>query len=248
MNKNIFIPIVLLLTLSGCSKDELNNDEVIPTVTISFHNHLVASNSMCRSDNNEFLNIIQEQTPNYINVTLKNIDLDKTYKCKSNESITIPIGNYEINGEYNASGSYYSSSDSDVIYKGPCLKCDTFTTTINDNSNKITLNTYYNCFAVFALIDECKSCGIAQFTNVSYDLFKYNKYYYGYFKKDCNITLTPYDDSTEFITTTYKFSTIYNVNKVFAEYGKYYILHPQKVNKTNANFNLIIPDMIQGEI
>jgi hypothetical protein len=78
---------------------------------------------------------------------------------------------------------------------------------------------------------------------------KYNKYYVCYFQnKNINVTLVPYDDSTEFITTTYNFSTTYDVNKIYAEYGKYYVIHPQKVDKTSCSFNVNITDMREGEI
>jgi hypothetical protein len=60
--------------------------------------------------------------------------------------------------------------------------------------------------------------------------------------------LVPYSDSTEFITTTYNFSTTYDINKVFAEYGKYYIIHPQKVDKTASLFEINLENMIEGEI
>ena len=92
--KKILFMLIMCLSFVACSKD--NGEEVTPMVTLSFNQQIVSSNSMTRATTNEFLDIISEQTPDYVNVTLKNLDLNKTYTCKSKETITIPIGNYEI--------------------------------------------------------------------------------------------------------------------------------------------------------
>ena len=234
--KKILITLIMCISFIACGKD--NSEDIIPMVTLSFNQQIVSGNSMTRATTNEFLDIIEEQTPSYINVTLKNLDLDKTYTCKSNESITIPLGNYEISGYYNGSNIY------NLMNSTPNLKCDTFSINIKYDTKTITLNTYYNCYAVFALIDECKTCNY-----YSHSFSKKNKYYVAYFESgDAVVTLTPYDDSTEFITTTYNFSTTYTIGKVYAEYGKYYVIHPQKVDKTLCSFNVNITDMEEGEI
>ena len=240
MKKIIFILVAVCLCVVSCKKHNEDVEVATPMVTISFEQKLVTSNSMVRSTTNEFLDIIEEQTPSYINVTLKNLDLDKTYTCKSNESITIPLGNYEVSGYYNGSNIY------NLMNSAPNLKCDNFSTNIKYDTKTITLNTYYNCYAVFALIDECKTCC---YYSSNYGFYKKNKYYVAYFESgNAVVTLTPYDDSTEFITTTYNFSTTYTIGKVYAEYGKYYVIHPQKVDKTTSSFELVLEDMTEGEI
>ena len=220
-------------------------------VTISFNQQIVSGNSMTRSTTNEFLNIIEEQTPDYVNVTLKNLDLNKTYTCTSNETITIPIGNYEISASKGATSSKAVIGTSGYMYSSPILSMGKINYTITHNTKLITLNVHYACYAVFALIDECKTC-VAYYCNEDVDFYKRGKYYVAYFNyyESCgmDIRLTPYDDSIEFITTTYNFSTTYDVNKVFAEYGKYYVIHPQKVDKSNCGFNINLIDMIEGDI
>lgn len=237
MKKILFI-LMMCISIVACDKHEIEDVETTPMVTISFDQQIVSSNSMTRGTTNEFLDIIEEQTPNYVNVTLKNTDLDKTYTCTSNETITIPIGNYEIYASID-SQAFTNSTTGDIFYKSACLKVDKFTKFINGQSQKITLNTYYNCYAIFALIDECKSCSFSS---------KYNKYYIAYFKNNTKVTLTPYEDSTEFITTTHMFTTTYTVGKIYAEYGKYYVIHPQKVDKTATSFEMNLENMIEGEI
>lgn len=243
--KKILFMLIMCLSFVACSKD--NGEEVTPMVTLSFNQQIVSSNSMTRATTNEFLDIISEQTPDYVNVTLKNLDLNKTYTCKSNETITIPIGNYEISAKIDGAHQPVGTALWYNIYKTPFLKCNTFTYKITPSTNLITLDTYYNCYAIFALIDECQSCTTVLDGKTAY-FNKVNKYYICYFQESSTITLTPYDESTEFITTSYNFSTTYDVNKVFAEFGKYYVIHPQKVDKTSCSFNVNITDMDEGEI
>lgn len=246
--KKILFVLMLCVSMVACKKHEIEDVETTPMVTISFDQQIVTSNSMVRSTTNEFLDIIEEQTPDYVYVTLKNLDLNKTFTCKSNETITIPIGNYEIS----SSNEHYACSG--VIggykYSLPLLKGNTFNSTINNNTKTITLNVYYNCFAVFALIDECKSvsCREDSVYNVYSSFEKQGKYYVSYFQNGCKVDITPYDDSNDFISTSYTFSTTYDVNKVYAEYGKYYVIHPQKVDKVTSSFTMQLPNMVEGEI
>jgi hypothetical protein len=247
MKKILFI-LMLCVSMVACKKHEIEDVETTPMVTITFDQQIVSSNSMVRSTTNEFLDIIEEQTPDYVNVELVNTDLGKTFTCKSNETITIPIGNYEISASIDGTPKPVGSALWYPIYKTPFLKCDKFSFNVTTSSNKIILNTYYDCYAIFAMIDECKDCKTT-LSGETTSFNKYNKYYVCYFQnKNINVTLVPYDDSTEFITTTYNFSTTYDVNKIYAEYGKYYVIHPQKVDKTSCSFNVNITDMQEGEI
>lgn len=248
--KKILFVLMLCASMVACKKHEIEDVETTPMVTISFDQQIVTSNSMVRSTTNEFLDIIEEQTPDYVNVTLKNLDLDKTYTCKSNETITIPIGNYEIYAESESSiGETYPVGDNGYMYSLPKLKCDKFTINVTHNTNTIILNAYYNCYAIFALIDECKSCKTTYRASYVYELPKKNRYYVAYFSGNISeLTLTPYDNSAEFITTTYNFSTTYDVNKTFVEFGKYYVIHPRKVNKTTSSFEINLEDMAEGKI
>ena len=245
--KKIFIFCLMTLVMFSCNK---NTDVENPMVTISFDQQLVSSNSMTRTTSNEFLDIIEKQTPDYVNVTLKNLDLNKTFTCKSNETITIPIGNYEITGG-NISGNkvVLSSVGNYVMYQTPSIKIKTNKYQITIDTEEIILNVFYNCYAVFAEIDENESCKVKLYAD-SYTFYKNGKYYISYFSVDdthpIEISLTPYDNSTEFIATTYIFSKTYDVNKVYAEYGKYYVIHPQKVDKTNSQFIINLDKMEEG--
>ena len=242
--KKILFALMLCVSMVACKKHEIEDVETTPMVTISFDQQIVTSNSMVRSTTNEFLDINEEQTPDYVNVTLKNLDLNKTFTCKSNETITIPIGNYEISAYYNGSSVH------NLMNSVPNLKSDKTNLYVKNDTKTITLNVYYNCYAIFALIDECKTCQYGGSAGTGgYDFSKKAKYYVSYFESgDVRINLTPYDDSTDFISTSYTFSTTYDVNKVYAEYGKYYVIHPQKVDKTSCSFNVNITDMEEGEI
>ena len=78
-----FIAICMLLTIA-CSKDKKEDIILQQTmVTVSFEHRIVEGNSMLRSTSNDFLDIIAEQTPKVVTITLENTDLQKTYKCQS---------------------------------------------------------------------------------------------------------------------------------------------------------------------
>jgi hypothetical protein len=222
----------MALVMYSCNK---NTDVENPMVTISFEQQLISSNSMTRTTGNEFLDIIEQQTPTYVNVTLKNLDLNKTFTCKSNESITIPLGEYEISAESN--GGTMTSSSGGAYYSIPKLKVNTNNIKITATTKEITLNAYYACYAVFALIDECAKCSFST---------KCGKYYVAYFFTDASVTLTPYEEIANLFTTTYEFSIDYIKDKIYAEYGKYYVIHPQSVSKTNSQFTINLDKMEEG--
>lgn len=243
--KKFFILCLMAFVMCSCDNDSVVENSM---VTISFNQQMVTGLPMTRGETNDFLNIIAEQTPTYVNVTLKNLDLGKTFTCKSNESITIPIGNYEISSS-NGSNTY-SDIAGGIKFERPQLKGSRFNSTINNNTKTITLNVYYNCFAVFALIDECKSvsCPESLSSKTGFLFGKHGKYHVSYFQNGCKVNITPYDDSNDFISTSYTFSTTYDVNKVYAEYGKYYVIHPQQVDKVTSSFTMQLPNMVEGEI
>ena len=245
--KKFFVAIILaLVCFCGCSKHEVEPNYV----TISFDKQLVSSNSMTRSTANDFLDIIEEHTSDYVNVTLTNTDLKKTFTCKSNESITIPVGNYNISAYYD--GLYVTVKPYEYreypYSSTPSLKCNTFSKYIDSTNKHIILSVHYSCYAIFALIDECDTPYFCYKNGDECPFPKYNKYYIAYFNEDAKIKLTPYEDSNEFIGTQYEFSTTYDKSKVYAEYGRYYVIHPQSVDKVTSSFTLEIPDMIEGEI
>lgn len=241
--KKFFLLLATCLVIASCEKENINT--TIPsTVTISFKQQVVSSNSMVRSTSNEFLDIIEEQTPKSIDVILTNIDLNQTYACKSDECITVPLGTYEIYA--------YSDNNNDIchlggnMYSRPTLDCSDFTVTVDQDTKTIALNTYYNCYAVFAPIDECERCYSGE-TDV--DFYKQGNYHVAYFHTgDVQIILTPYSNSTDFLQTSYNFTTILNNSKINAEYGKYYVVHPQKIDKTDSSFEINIENMEEGKI
>ena len=232
--KKFFILCLMAFVMCSCNKHNVVEN---PMVTISFNQQIVTGLPMTKGTSNDFLNIIEEQTPTYVNVTLKNLELGKTFTCKSNESITIPLGEYEISAESNGgtmTGSSYGS-----YYSIPKLKVNTNNIKITATTKEITLNAYYACYAVFALIDECAKCSFST---------KYGKYYVAYFFTDASVTLTPYEEIANLFTTTYEFSIDYIKDKIYAEYGKYYVIHPQQVDKVTSSFTMQLPNMVEGEI
>lgn len=205
-------------------------------VTISFDTRIVSGHQMTRADENTFLQIIEEQTPSYVNVTLKNVDSEEVYTCVSNESITIPIGNYDVSAEYVG-----------TEFEEPNLKCDIFNIDITHEISTISLNTYYNCYAIFALIDECvcryeKTGTLYEIPLPQYD----EEYYIGYFSDDRVFNLQAKGDA--FIDTSFEFSVSGANGKIHAELGKYYVLHPDGNPNVSSGFTITLPPMVEGEL
>ena len=124
----------------------------IPTdemVEVSFTHQMVSGRPMVRSGKS-VLEDIANSTPTYLDLKLRNIELDTTFTCKSNESIKIPMGEYEITGEN------VGRTTDNILYDIPPIKCGTFITTIDETINSVSLDVYYDCYAVVALTDECK--------------------------------------------------------------------------------------------
>lgn len=239
--KKIILFALCTLAIVSCKK---NNDEQ-PTqmVTISFEQRIVEGHSMVRSASNDFLDIIEEQTPKVVTVTLKNTDLNKTYTCQSTEQITIPVGNYTISAT--AGGQAFGNSKGHI--KTPLIKSSSQHIVVTSTTDKITLNMSYECYAIFALIDECSACDII-WGVYSGDAEKIGKYYVAYAIDDIEVRLTPYANSTDFSAATIKFVTTYNPTDTFAEFGKYYVVHPTKIDSTTSSFDVQFPTMEEGAI
>ena len=234
MKKFIFISI-FCLTMMSCAKPTTPSE----MVTISFTEKYVESHIITRADDNVYLNTIALHTPEYVNVSLTNKDSGKTFTCKSNESITIPNGNYDVSAEY-------VSTD----YTEPFLKSNKVNTEITKETTSIELNIFYNCYAVFALTSECKACHYRKAPDSLCDISftKFDKVFVGYFNDDRRIKLTPLDDNDDFIQTVYEFSTTKTEGKVYAEYGKYYVVHPSPNPITTSSFITHMPTMTEGEL
>ena len=206
-------------------------------VEVSFSHQMVSGKPMTKGS---VLDVIASSTPTYLDLELRNIDLDTTFICKSNESIKIPMGDYEITGA-NVGDSVYNG-----LYNTPPIKCDTFTATIDDTIDSIALNVYYDCYAVVALADECKEIHLHTTGDKYITYGAFGGYIVRYFKEDIKITLIPKAE-TDFIPTTYEFSPT-STDKIMVEYGKFYMVHPQKDNSTMGSFTIVPPNMSEGEI
>lgn len=226
--------ILLAIAFTGIACNEVATIEET-MVSITFNRQLVSGHQMTKAEENTFLQIIAEQTPNYVNITLTNTDSDAVFTCSSNESITIPTGNYNISAEYIG-----------TEYEEPSLKCNAFNIDITSETSIVTLNTYYNCYAIFALTEECVCRYIKPATLYEIVLPKYENYYIGYFTDDRTFTLDPINDT--FVDTTYEMSLSDVDGKTYAEFGKYYVLHPDGNPNVSSSFTITLPPMVEGEL
>lgn len=235
MKKFIFITTLCVAMLS-CTKFNTTPSDM---VTISFTETFVESHTITRADGNVYLNTIASDTPEYLNVTLTNNESGEMFTCKSNENITVPSGNYVVSAEY-----------TDTEFTKPNLKANTVNINITKETPSVELDVFYNCYAVFALTSECKACHYRKAPDSLYDISftKFDEVFVGYFNDDRRIKLTPLDDNDDFIQTVYEFSTTKTDGKVYAEYGKYYVIHPNPNPNTTSSFITQIPTMTEGEL
>ena len=230
-----------LMAFMVCSCIEYTPIPTDEMVEVSFTHQTVSGRPMVRSGKS-VLEDIANSTPTYLALKLRNIELDTTFTCKSNESIKIPMGEYEITGEN------VGRTTDNILYDIPPIKCGTFITTIDETINSVSLDVYYDCYAVVALTDECKEVHLytTEDEYITCGVFG-GDYITNYFKTDVRLTLIP-NEGTDLIPTTYEFSTTSATDKVNAEYGKYYLIHPQRDNNITGSFTIVPPNMSEGEI
>ena len=180
------------------------------------------------------------------------------FTCKSNESITIPKGEYKIiakageDTKYNRSHTvfdqttfYYTYS----LFKNALLYYSD-TITINDNSN-IVLKMSYNCSCIIGEKEEgnCYSYLIRYkaFDGKKHELNLYkDKYYIVFYNKAYSCETDVYF-SIEVDENPYTIS-VYNIRADLMQHGKYYVLHTTQVESTNNSFDMQYISMVEGEI
>ena len=243
MKKILLAILVSVLFVVSCDKANYNSNDM---VTVSFKEQIVTTGVMTRAG--DFINTIKEQTPEYVVITLKNLDLNETFVCNSNEDITIPVGEYVISSASQLGDSMVVGR-SQYMYASPQLRSDAVTQTITSNTTSITLNVYYDCYAVIASKDECDKCEIHYSDNSVREMFEYGDHFVSYFKHDdVDIVIKPHADSTRLLTTTFTFSTDVENGKVFAEQGKFYAIHPKRIGETGSSFDFVLDGMTEGNI
>ena len=234
MRKFIFIITMFCMTIMSCTK---LTDETPQVVTISFTEQFVERHSMTRGTN-DFLATIEAQTPEYVNVTLTNTETGKTFTCKSNEDVTVLSGNYNVTAEYTA-----------LDYNEPSLASVPVNVDINSETSSVNLDIFYNCYAVFGLSEECFMIYYCRPNTLYEDPFtRHENLLVAFFTDNRTINLIAHKDSDKFVDTTYEFSTTKVDGKVYAEYGKYYVVHPTPNPNTTSSFITNTPSMTEGEL
>jgi hypothetical protein len=225
----------------SCS--DSTKEKTTPMVKISFNQSIASGGYMKTKAENVFISIIEEHTNKYVEVTLVNKETQEVFLCNSNESIVVPMGTYEISAKYTPE-ALQSEINNFAIYNTPPLKCDAFEIRINNQTTSVTLNVYYDCYAIFAKIKECQTATVHSFNMQNIR----NHYYVIYCKGTTNFTLLPYYD-TEFIPTEFKFATDETVDCAkYVEIGRYYVIQPDVNYDINTPFKTEIQNMVEGTI
>lgn len=256
--KKIFTFIFTLCVLvCSCSKELLNTESEM--VTISFEQVMVTGNPMVRSEPNEFLDIIEELTPKVVEVTLKHKTYGNVFTCKSNESITIPKGEYEITAKAGGDTKYNHTHTNSVpgwtayytysLFRNALIYYED-TITISDDSN-IVLKMSYNCCCIIGKKEEgnCYSylARYESFDGNKHELNLYkDEYYIVFYNREYSCEKDVYF-SIEVDENPYTIS-VYGIIADRMQIGKYYVLHTTPVESTNNSFDMQYIPMTEGEI
>lgn len=255
MKKIFTLIFALCVFVCSCSKEPLNTEPEM--VTISFEQVMVTGNPMVRSGSNEYLDIIEELTPKVVEVTLTHKTYGNVFTCKSDESITIPKGEYKIIAEagedtkYNKDHIVVTSFDvRQYIYSlfKNALIYYSDTITINDNSN-IVLKMSYNCCCIIGKKEEgtCYSYLSKHQDNERHLLPLYRDEYYIVFYNAAYSCERDVCFSIEVDENPYTIS-VYDIYSQRMQIGKYYVLHTTQVESTNNGFDMQYISMTEGEI
>ena len=258
MKKISFLLTVICLAFTSCTKSNISAEPEMVQISFS-HKVLIDENSMTKSEStNPYVEMIKKHTPSVVEVTLKNIELDKEYYVMSNDTIKLPVGVYEISA---VSPSESSPIVNGAYYEKPSIVCDKFTMNITEKTTDVKLNMYYDCYAVFAHKSECNKFQVKykEHHNHLNDLYIIvsnqddEEYYVAYFKENSVIRIIPFEYGTEYNRVVVNFvvqsTKAYETTKaVQAKYGKYYVVRSVAVDKTQSVFDTIVKDMEQGVI
>lgn len=246
----IFATIVAMVSLASCSKMETPTEYA----TVTFGYQMVESNSMVATKaftNKDIVDVITSALPTTMTMTLKDNDTKLTYTMKIGEPITLPLGTYSVSYEHPA----YSRTTTTPTFniKDNCIE-------ITKSTTSYTLNAEYTCFAVVVDLTEISTLYYGTSSGNKPNIIKKGEMgvifvpsivressTLSYSYTSISFTLVA-DAESSFETTTIYFNSTYEKGKVLYEYGKYYIIHPNTVDKASTSFGVSFPEWEEGEL
>lgn len=237
----IFALVIGAITMVSCSKMETNE---YATITLSYT--MVESNSMVSTKSvgqSEVNGLIDTCLPTDFEVTLISNESGEEYTAKVGETLTLPIGSYNVH--------YLSSVPSKPTSTIPTFAINEDNVAITKDTKDCTLKATFECFAVVydtdivesikcnlvQVVDEVRKNGIG-LTFVPYRFADRTL-------NVCTFTLIPKDKVTH-KETSITFST--SGEGYHYDFGKYYVLRPMEIETANSSSYIDFPLWGEGNI
>ena len=240
----ILAPLALfsLLSVGACTKIHTEEGVITATFSPTFYDE-------GRFPTKGFMAEISDALPESIPLTLTNKTTSVEYIVNSGESITLPLGTYEVKGGTTPQAVQFVSGTQRYLSRTPKISVEDEIELVVGQS-AYSVNARYESFALGVLPSEVSKWSgrfkgnIAEvsyieadglwWTFVTGNLDPNNLFY---------TTITPLagaDRSFSIITSgTYD-------GAMLVEYGKWYVLHPSGASTQSGTFDLGLPDWIAG--
>lgn len=245
MKKASILALLLLLLMTGCS-NKVKVTELYQQVTIGFN--MYSEEPMTKSVyTNPVQTYIENALPATLTFTLTDGDGNKTTVI-SGQSVSLKLGTYTVKAKYTPQTVAAVVGASLFLSNEPSLSVNT-TLTITASQTSYVVGASYTCFGIVVDNDEVQSVSYqsshGEAGNLTMNPVASNAYGIIFVNGSLDtatmdVILTAKDVSLE--NTTYKFYVNGNSGDVYAQYGKYYILHPKAKTGIDEGFLSYITD------
>ena len=216
----------------SCSKEE-------QFATLQFS--MIEEHSITKSTTDEIRSAITEHIPTTLDLTLTRTKTGKTYKVATGESITLPVGEYQVKGSSSPQSILNTPTKTTFVSQTAGISVDEKVNVIEGKSS-YTLNPTFDCFAIVA--DEDVASCVYQYSSDS-------KTIEGEGLKICFVSW--HNDYQLYVTakpadydTKEDVRFIFGLAGVNATNGKFYVLHPEDVTTEEGGFIFNINTWTEG--
>ena len=189
--------------------------------------------------------------PKTMDLSIKSNKTGKTYETGLNEGITIPVGEYKVNGVSMDRSGTMLFGNRVSISQIPSIVTNT-DVKILKGVDKYKLDANLNCFGIVVDLREIERVEMTADRIYNQQLSFNQSENYGIVfvngELGNQITFTIYPKDLDNYTSKELKMSGSRGNGVFVEQGKYYIIHPYKVDNENAGFDMQLPLMQEIEL
>ena len=251
MKKSVNLIVALaVVAMASCSKsDELN--ELSKTANVTIGIQMVQSGQMTKATNQEVITFLENYVPTSVELKLKSGT--DTYTAQLGQPTVLPVGTYTVTGKYKPTSQAAVIGSSVYLSTVPSISIsDELNITASQSS--YVVDATYSCFAIVVELSEIASAtfksshgeaGTIQFAQnnglgvifVTGNMETHSM----------SVTINPISTDNE--ATTFTFKSSYASDAIFAENGKYYLLHPNAIEAIeNGYINWSLATWAEGTV